>query len=579
MKLKPKVFLMFLLSSIIPVLIIMISIYYEYANTSRNNMNELYHAITLSAEKDANQSISEINHILEMFALYNSSDDSLIQDLKKYTSKENYTAADVFRSNNNLKFISQNLIYSTENINGIFIFTPSGQSLGYGSNISIMPNYEPFSDDWYKKTLSLEGKTYVSPVSIKNFFINSKPSISFSKALYDVYTHEFLGVLFVDYSPKIFDLSTVNTLPESVLLTVETSESYILYSNVNQLQQPLPANPEQTTISKVELDIDGLILTSSVNPSVLYHNYNSTRWIILLLGAIYVLLFILISALLSRFLTRPIIYLSGKMSNHKLDGYVTNERYLNRSDEIGTLFNEYNTMLEEQEKHIKDQYQNKLITLDAQMKSLEAQINSHFLYNTLESINSLAEIEGIESISIMSMALGNMFRYSIKAKSELVTVKEELSNVEDYVSIQKIRFKDKFQLILDIPIEMYRCHILKLIFQPLVENALLHGLDRCGYGDTITIHGKMEQDNLIFQISDNGMGMNDEQLETIRKTLEEPPHFKELGRRSTQSIGLKNIASRIELYYGVGYGLTVDSTKGTGTTISIKLPYIEQERI
>ncbi len=577
MKLKTKFFLIFVLISIIPVLLVAIIVYDRYTIMTQESMLEVYENIFHSATDMANQSIAEIKHTLEASSFYTDAEHSIINDLEKYTEGGSFTPGDVFESNNNLKFLCQNLIYSTDNLNAIFIFTPSGQVLGYGKITDVMPNYTPFEDSWYKKTVALKGKTYVDGISEKDFLIRSEPSISFSKALYDVYSHEFLGVLFVDYAPEIFDLSKVNTLPQTVLLSVETDEDFILYTNVDTLSDPLPSSKSGIQVYKSSLDMDGLYLISSVNPQRLFEEFQITQRMILILAGIYIILLFVISFFLSKYLTKPIAHLSEQMSNHKLHNYVTDERYLNRMDEIGTLYNEYNSMLEEQEKHIKNEYQNKLITLDSQMKSLEAQINSHFLYNTLESINSLAELEGIESISVMSMALGNMFRYSIKAKSELVSVAEEISNVQDYVSIQRIRFQNKFRLELDIPDNLYRCKVLKLILQPIVENALIHGLNRCTEGDVITIRAYTQEQNFFFEVKDNGVGMDNHQLNTIRSILAEPPQFKELGHRSTQSIGLKNINSRIELYYGAGYGMMVNSTPGTGTIITLKLPYFKQE--
>ena len=251
-------------------------------------------------------------------------------------------------------------------------------------------------------------------------------------------------------------------------------------------------------------------------------------------------------------------------------------QYLNRTDEIGTLYNEYNNMIEELNSSIKRDYQDKLIALDAQMKSLEARINSHFLFNTLESINSIAEIEDNERIATMSLALGNMFRYSIKTPSELVTIEDELKNVHDYVCIQQIRFDHKFSVAVNIPQEMYQQKVLKLILQPLVENGLYHGLNYCTAGDTITIHGRIEDAYIYLNVDDNGKGMSPETLQSLNERLLKEATFTELGHRTKHSIGLKNIQTRIELYYGRGYGLTVTSRENMGTQIQIKIPVLEK---
>lgn len=168
-----------------------------------------------------------------------------------------------------------------------------------------------------------------------------------------------------------------------------------------------------------------------------------------------------------------------------------------------------------------------------------------------------------------------MFRYSIKTKSELVTVADELNHVKDYISIQKIRFDNKFELKVDIPKEMYSMRVLKLILQPIVENALYHGLKYCNFGKEIMIKGSTNGVTISLEISDDGIGITPDQLKALQESLNEKPQFTELGQRNKQSIGLKNINSRIELYYGEGYGLSVASEEHKGTKITIRLPALQ----
>lgn len=287
-------------------------------------------------------------------------------------------------------------------------------------------------------------------------------------------------------------------------------------------------------------------------------------------------MFIVLSYFLARYLTQPITALSHIMAHSREKHRIMESPYLNRTDEIGTLYNQYRTMLEENNHYIKSEYENKMILMDTQMKALESQINAHFLYNTLEAINSLAEIEGSEDISTMALALGDMFRYSIKTKGALVPLKKELAHVQNFVAIQQIRFDNAFCFQMDVPEEMLSCKILKLILQPLVENALYHGLLHCNAGSTICLTAKKEAGILCFQVRDDGVGMELEVLERLQKILEEKPRFRKLNQRDNGSIGLKNINSRIRLYYGDGYGLTIISEPGNGTTVQIRVPEVEE---
>ena len=317
-----------------------------------------------------------------------------------------------------------------------------------------------------------------------------------------------------------------------------------------------------------------LELSLTLDYSSLYIEYRSNTILLLIFSSVCIVCILLLSFYISNNMITPILQLSTQMLHQKSLQLSTFESCSYRKDEIGILYREYNHMIEKQNSLIKSEYQNKLITMDAQMKALEARINSHFLFNTLESINSMAEIAEHEEISTMSLALGNMFRYAVKTKGELVTLRQELEHVNDYVSIQKIRFDNRFRLDIDIPENLYGQQVLKLILQPLIENSLTHGLNYCSIGDLISISACIADHNLLIRVSDNGSGIPRDELNRLRDNLRSEASFTELGVREKQSIGLKNIQSRIELYYGKGYGLTIYSEEGRGTDIDLSLIHI-----
>lgn len=573
MNIRRKFLLLFLLMSIFPILILSLFTFNRYTFLINQQMSQVAENIVTSAVEKTNTTIGNIRHVSEIFTFDSSTKESIITDLHRYNDEQDtYTQYDVFQSNNNIKFICQNIIFTYDYINAIFVFTPRGEVLGYGygNGVDVANNYNPIDDSWYQNTLHLEGKLYIDGVSSKEYLIGRREdSISFSRALYDVYTHEFLGVLLINCSPLMFDLSQVNTLPGSALLTVEQNNTF-LYSNVNELSKQF--NSKNSLRYHRDLDLEGLTLTAVFNYNDLYAAFGTTAKILVFLALGCAAAFAVIAIALSQSLTKPIVYLSQKMSARDGTNRLSDELALDRTDEIGVLYNEYQRYTAELDYYIKTELENKLITLDSQMKSLEAQINSHFLYNTLESINSIAEIEEVESIATMSLALGSMFRYSIKTQSELVEIADEIKHMQDYISIQKIRFDNRFTWDLRIPPEMYHLRVLKLILQPIVENTLYHGLVRCSIIGTITVTGHVTNHTIYISVSDNGIGMSDEKLLEIRTMLSEKAAFTELGQRNKQSIGIKNIHSRIELYYGVGYGLSVESKEGAGTTITIKLP-------
>lgn len=579
MKLRAKVFTIFTAIAIIPLLILTFFSYNKYVQNTFVRMDEISTNLFKNARENLNNTLSSIKQTAGLFSVYPDNGFSLISDLDKFSDPgKGYDAYEAFRANQDIQLLCQHALYTNDNIYGIYILTPSGATLGnsMGKNGDIKQNYDPYSADWYQKTLELNGELYVSNLEDHDMFTGTQSSIFFAQRLENIYTHKFLGVLIIDCNPDIFNLDLLNTMPDVTLLTLDNTETNcVLYSNIDNFNQHLTAKTRRVLQSPVSLE--PLQLTAVFDYGTLFHEFNITGFFMILIACTCIIGIVLLSWIMSQNLIYPIEHLSRKMATQGGSSLSTSQKYLNRTDEIGTLYNEYNILIDKINTSVKRDYQDKLVLLDAQMKSLEARINSHFLFNTLESINSIAELEGNEKIVTMSLALGNMFRYSIKTPSELVTVADEMMHVKDYVSIQQIRFSNKFRLKVKMDPAFLQEKILKLILQPLVENALYHGLNYCSKGDTILIKGNKCNNCLYISVIDNGQGMTVHQLQEIRSRLNEEVSFTELGHRNGHSIGLKNIHSRIELYYGTGYGLKVDSRLGYWTRILITLPVIKKE--
>lgn len=571
MKLQKKFFLIFLLISIIPILIFSVYTYTRYTRLIEKQVTQSAENLMDVASFQIDYTLTNLEHIVESMYLPREDHVSMVDNLTKYTGPLHPSDYDVYLSNEKLNSTCQDFLYFSPYINGIFLFTPSGQILGYGygNGINISHEYNPAGDSWYQETMALQGTTYIYGPEEKAFFEGGSPSISFCTALYDVHTRDFLGVLMVDCVPEVFDLSTVNTMPETASLSV-MKEDTVLFAN--QASDLSGFDTKNALRLDKGLRLDGLTLQASINRQQLYREFSITQITLIFLTVTCILAFIIISILLSKSLTKPISYLSRQMARPDGKHDVSDSPYFRNRDEIGTLYNSYQEMLDDRNRYIKNELENKLILLDSQMKSLESQINAHFLYNTLEAINSIAVIHKVNSIGTMAMALGSMFRYSIKTKSELVPLSAELEHVQNYISIQQIRFDNAFSYEVQIPGALREKKVLKLILQPLVENALYHGLNYCRAGDRITVEARQSKNCLLLFVTDNGQGMTDEELTALQNQLAEKPEFKELGRRHEQSIGIKNIHTRISLYYGEYYGLQIFSEKGTGTTVQITLP-------
>ncbi len=214
-----------------------------------------------------------------------------------------------------------------------------------------------------------------------------------------------------------------------------------------------------------------------------------------------------------------------------------------------------------------------LADTQAEIDALQSQINPHFLYNTLDAIRGQALIDDSPVIADMTEALSILFRYSISRTGNLVTLREEFRCIEKYLMIQQFRFSGKFQYVRDVDPNLLSCLIPRLTLQPIVENAIYHGLETCPEGGIITLSLEQSGGYLVIRVSDNGIGMTESQLLAINEklrvsTLVSVP----LSSKKGSSIALGNVNRRIRLTFGDEYGLSVSSAPNIGTDVEVLLP-------
>jgi len=230
------------------------------------------------------------------------------------------------------------------------------------------------------------------------------------------------------------------------------------------------------------------------------------------------------------------------------------------NDEIGELEENFNYMVERLSVMITERVKSGQEKKTAELKALQAQINPHFLYNTLDLINWMALRNGIQSISSLVLSLAKFYKLSLNKGNDIVTIRDEIAHVTSYLEIQDIRFDNKIHYSFDIDESILEHMVPKIILQPLVENSIIHGiLEKSEKTGSIQITGKRKEKNIILCVEDDGLGLTDRLLETILI-------------KGNEGYGIINIEQRIKLYYGNQYGLTYSSTKGKGTTVSILLP-------
>jgi two-component system sensor histidine kinase YesM len=208
----------------------------------------------------------------------------------------------------------------------------------------------------------------------------------------------------------------------------------------------------------------------------------------------------------------------------------------------------------------------------AEYLALQSQINPHFLYNTLEAIRGDALGAGIESIAEITEALATFFRYTISTAEILVTLEDEITNIENYFMIQRYRFGDRLTLSMEYNSDALEYKLPKMTLQPMVENAIYHGIERKRGAGGIKIAAETTKTRLIINITDDGVGIREDKLDLLNIQLNSPPQNNMEIRREKGGIALINVNNRIKLLFGELYGIRITSTVGIGTDIEIILP-------
>lgn len=229
------------------------------------------------------------------------------------------------------------------------------------------------------------------------------------------------------------------------------------------------------------------------------------------------------------------------------------------SDSMNTMIDKINELLE--------QVKTEQVRLrKAEFELLQSQINPHFLYNTLDAIVWLAEAGEQKKVVSMVGSLSDFFRISLNQGQDILDVREELQHVRSYLEIQQMRYQDILQYEICVPEELYSSRIPKITLQPLVENALYHGIKNKRGKGMIRIDGEMEDSDCILRITDNGRGMTPERLGQVREGI------RNRNACETEIYGLYNVNERIRLNFGEKYGITITSTYGEGTCVTVRLP-------
>ena len=291
---------------------------------------------------------------------------------------------------------------------------------------------------------------------------------------------------------------------------------------------------------------------------------NLVRFSLLGMGLL-LLLVIILSYYIPRSITMPITRIS-RVTNQVAKGNLSVRAAAESGAEARMLSDSLNAMIDKINELL-DQVTTEQIRLrKAEFELLQAQINPHFLYNTLDTIVWLAEAGDQKRVVSMVGNLSDFFRTSLNQGKDIISIREELAHVRSYLEIQQVRYQDILRYEITVPDDLYEYKIPKITIQPLVENALYHGIKNKRGQGTITITGKSKENGFVLYVRDNGIGMTQERLNEVRAGIQK------LSYTGKEIYGLYNVNERIRLNFGETYGISIESTYGEGTCVSISLP-------
>lgn len=505
---------------------------------------------------------------------------------------------------NTLKFLQGFTTLHSE-IAGIMVVNHKGEYLSNEMYARTSRNLT--EENWYQDAVKAKGifKLVGHPVkrnvtSHANY--KDEEVVSFVRAVLDPETQAVQGVVLIDFKSRLIaEVVRDVRLGKSGYLIVMDDKGDALYAPKNSIVDQLERERILTdNAGDFAEKVDGKPI------QYIYQKSSFTGWTTVgvfpmqdrIQGIneinLYIVSFVFLVSLLgiaasyylSYSISRPIIQLSSFM--HKVENGNMSIRYNGkRRDEIGMLGNSFNQMLAQIKRLLRQVNEEQRLKREAELRSLQAHIQPHFLYNTLDTIQWLARKDGAYEATQVVESLSRLFRIGLSRGKEIIPLADEFEHIRSYLMIQKTRYKDKLNYSIEIEPELMNLFVIKLILQPVVENAIYHGIkERRGSG-FISIRATAEEGMVVIRIEDDGNGMTEGKLDLLRTQLDQvgktdymqptPQEKGEEERGLLKSYGLRNVQERIRLSYGEPYGISIDSQWKSGTIVTIRHPIMHRE--
>ena len=553
MRLTGKLVVIYLLAGFVPVIIILSITYMEMKKILWDRETTILQSYVRQTT-DAMDNELELYNNLSKYISYNQSIAKILSaDQSAYQNYEQFSTV--------IDPLLSSIMYFHENVNQVTIYTDASD-VKHGSTVAPLKDladgrheYDDLDNNIHWR-IEMENHTAFSVSRMAMLEQRGAKGVLYVSVDYDsVFQPFYTETMFDNYGLVIEDeygntIFTKNTFADDkAAYELNVDQFKALREMENSGYQFIDRTSNATGWNICVYKPDRLII-SSVQPIL-----------IIAVVAILVSMFAGITCIhiISEFITKRIKKLQKTMKateTGNLGMVIENDS----ADEIGDLINGYNSMSKRLDETVNEVYQSKIKEKEYEMRALQAQINPHFLYNSLSMINWKALEADQEDISHITLALSTFYRTALNKGKNILLVKDEIANIKSYLDIQLAMHDNSFDVVYDIDDSILKYETLNLILQPLLENAIGHGIDvkTDGRGE-IRIEGKENGDFLDFTVSDNGVGMTKTQAALILS-------------KSSNGYGVSNVNERIKLYYGEQYAVKIDSTPGVGTKVMLHFP-------
>lgn len=554
----------------------------NYATVSEEKMDNIEEMVQRSGREtmvQLNSYITDIFNISKIPLTYRMEDESYINAMKGYNDSNLLTYE--FQKMNERMF--EEIMAYKSDINSCFIFNKNGIS-DYKVKKAVYDVINPIDEAWFHECYEKYGKpvivnTYEMPYVANTANIPLKV-FGVARGILKIETNEIVGVLLINTEiDYIRNIAADNKVSENHRLIIldgsytiyDTREEYIGQETEEDIFLGMPDQSER--VEKIVLpdgtcmlayaatsDVTGWRIISLVPEDEALGELKEVQKRIIVqtvigIGIMLILLFCIIARI-----SRSISKLESVMKLAQQGDFGQRVR-VDSKDEIGNLTGMFNAMAERINNLINEVYKQKIYHSEMELQMLQAQINPHFLYNALESISMMAVMNDDDSTSEMAANLGHIMRYGISNYNMEVTLYEEIIHLKKYISFQEMRFKSIYTISIEISPDLYGVKMIKMVLQPILENAINHGMKNTVKDGRIIISAAVKEKNVLeFVVSDNGVGMTESEVLDLNGYIQGE-------NEKYNSIGLRNVNRRIKLQYGEQYGLLLESCKGKGTTV------------